>query len=110
MVYRAKGIIENMEFVQFHPTSLYNPEKHPLFSSRKPCGVWGSAEEPKGEDFMPKYDVRGKPGARDIVARAIDTEMKIHGNDYVYLDCTHLEEKALKTHFPTSPGNVCHWV
>jgi L-aspartate oxidase len=101
MVYRAKGIIENMEFVQFHPTSLFNPGESPSFLiSEAMRGYGGILKNQLGEKFMNKYDERGSLAPRDIVARAIDNEMKIHGHDYVYLDTTHLEEKPLKEHFP----------
>ncbi len=101
MVYRAKGIIENMEFVQFHPTSLYNPGESPSFLITEAMrGYGGILKNQLGEDFMSKYDERGSLAPRDIVARAIDNEMKLHGHDFVYLDVTHLEEEALKKHFP----------
>jgi len=101
MVYRAKGIIENLEFVQFHPTSLFNPGETPSFLiSEAMRGYGGILKNQLGEKFMNKYDERGSLAPRDIVARAIDNEMKIHGHDFVYLDMTHLEEKALKEHFP----------
>ncbi len=101
MVYRAKGIIENMEFVQFHPTSLYNPGETPSFLiSEAMRGFGGILKNQLGEKFMNKYDERGSLAPRDIVARAIDNEMKIHGHDFVYLDTTHLNEKDLKDHFP----------
>ncbi len=101
MVYRAKGIIENMEFVQFHPTSLYNPGESPSFLITEALrGHGGILKNQRGEAFMEKYDKRGSLAPRDIVARAIDNEMKIHGDDYVYLDATHLEAHALKSHFP----------
>jgi len=101
MVYRAKGIIENMEFVQFHPTSLYNPGESPSFLITEAMrGYGGILRNQMSEKFMNKYDERGSLAPRDIVARAIDNEMKIHGHDFVYLDVTHLEEKALKKHFP----------
>ncbi len=101
MVYRAKGIIENMEFVQFHPTSLYNPGETPSFLITEAMrGYGGILKNQKGEEFMEKYDERGSLAPRDIVARAIDNEIKIHGHEFVYLDTTHLEEKALKEHFP----------
>jgi L-aspartate oxidase len=101
MVYRAKGVIENMEFVQFHPTSLYNPGESPSFLiSEAMRGYGGILRNQLGEKFMNKYDERGSLAPRDIVARAIDNEMKIHGNDFVYLDMTQLEENALKSHFP----------
>ena len=101
MVFRAKGIIENMEFVQFHPTSLYNPGESPSFLITEAMrGYGGILKNQPGEEFMEKYDKRGSLAPRDIVARAIDNEMKIHGHDFVYLDLTHREEKALKDHFP----------
>lgn len=101
MVYRAKGIIENMEFVQFHPTSLYNPGESPSFLITEAMrGYGGILKNQLGEKFMNKYDERGSLAPRDIVARALDNEMKIHGHDFMYLDVTHLEEKALKKHFP----------
>ena len=101
MVYRAKGIIENMEFVQFHPTSLYNPGESPSFLITEAMrGYGGILKNQMGEQFMDKYDERGSLAPRDIVARAIDNEMKIHGQDFVYLDVTHLEEEDLKNHFP----------
>lgn len=101
MVYRAKGIIENMEFVQFHPTSLFNPGESPSFLITEAMrGYGGILRNQKGENFMDKYDERGSLAPRDIVARAIDNEMKMLGDDFVYLDVTHMEEKALKKHFP----------
>ncbi|MFZ5941878.1 MAG: L-aspartate oxidase [Bacteroidota bacterium] len=101
MVYRAKGIMENMEFVQFHPTSLYNPEESPSFLITEAMrGFGGILKNQAGKTFMEKYDERGSLAPRDIVARAIDNEMKIHGDDFVYLDCTHLDPASLKAHFP----------
>lgn len=101
MVYRAKGIIENMEFVQFHPTSLYNPGESPSYLITEAMrGYGGVLRNQLGEKFMNKYDARGSLAPRDVVARAIDNELKIHGHDFVYLDCTHLNNKDLKEHFP----------
>lgn len=101
MVYRAKGWIENMEFVQFHPTSLYNPSEKPAFLITEAMRGYGAVlRNIKGKEFMHKYDNRGSLAPRDIVARAIDKEMKIYGSDYVYLDCTHLNQKGLQDHFP----------
>jgi len=101
MVYRAKGVIDNMEFVQFHPTSLYNPSETPSFLITEALRGFGAIlKNQLGKKFMNKYDERGSLAPRDIVARAIDNELKIHGHEYIYLDATHLEEKELKEHFP----------
>jgi len=101
MVFRAKGVIENMEFVQFHPTSLYNPGESPSYLITEAMrGYGGILRNQLGEEFMNKYDSRGSLAPRDIVARAIDNELKVHGHEFVYLDNTGLEEKALKEHFP----------
>lgn len=102
MVYRAKGIIENMEFIQFHPTSLYNPGETPSFLITEALrGFGGLLKNQKSEKFMNKYDERGSLAPRDIVARAIDSELKLSGDDYVYLDCTHLDKNKLIVEFPT---------
>ncbi len=102
MVYRAKGIIENMEFIQFHPTSLYNPGETPSFLITEAMrGFGGILKTQKGVKFMNKYDERGSLAPRDIVARAIDSEMKLSGDDYVFLDCTHLDKNKLIEEFPT---------
>ena len=101
LAYRAKGIIENMEFIQFHPTSLYNPEERPSFLITEALRGFGAViVNAAGENFMQKYDDRGSLASRDIVARAIDNEMKITGEDFVYLDCTHLDHEELVNHFP----------
>lgn len=103
MVYRAKGRIENMEFVQFHPTALYNPAgENPVFLvSEAVRGFGGILKTKTGEEFMNRYDARGSLAPRDIVARAIDNEMKIQGTDHMYLDCRHLDKEAFVAHFPT---------
>ncbi len=101
MVYRAKGIVENMEFVQFHPTSLYNPEERPSFLITEAMRGFGAILKTQdGKEFMKKYDERGCLAPRDIVARAIDNEMKTRGDDFVYLDASHLDSENLKSHFP----------
>ena len=85
MVYRAKGIIENMEFIQFHPTSLYNPGEKPSFLITEALRGFGAIlKTTDGKKFMNKYDKRGSLAPRDIVARAIDYEMKISGEDHVH--------------------------
>ncbi|MFZ4400658.1 MAG: L-aspartate oxidase [Bacteroidales bacterium] len=102
MVYRAKGKVENMEFIQFHPTSLYNPNEKPSFLITEALRGFGAIlKSHDGNEFMQKYDRRGSLASRDIVARAIDSEMKINGWDYLYLDARHLDKNKLIDHFPT---------
>lgn len=103
MMYRAKGHVENMEFVQFHPTSLYNPtgENPSFLISEAVRGFGGILKTRDGKEFMHKYDERLSLAPRDIVARAIDSEMKASGDEYVCLDCRHLDEAAFVAHFPT---------
>ena len=101
MVYRAKGIIENMEFIQFHPTALYNPGERPAFLITEAMRGFGALlRTTDGKEFMGNYDQRGCLAPRDIVARAIDNEMKKRGDEFVYLDCTHLDAEKLKEQFP----------
>lgn len=102
MVYRAKGMVKDMEFVQFHPTALYHPaETHPAYLITEAMrGYGGILRLPNGEEFMQKYDERLSLAPRDIVARAIDNEMKIHALDHVCLDVTHKDPEETKHHFP----------
>ena len=101
MVYRAKGKVTDMEFIQFHPTALYNPEERPSFLITEAMrGSGALLRNQRGEKFMNKYDPRGSLAPRDIVARAIDNEMKISGDEFVYLDATKIPEEELKNHFP----------
>ena len=102
MVYRAKGTVQDMEFVQFHPTSLYHPgETHPAYLITEAMrGYGGILRLPNGESFMEKYDKRLSLASRDIVARAIDREMKTHGLDHVCLDVTHKDPEETRHHFP----------
>ena len=102
MVYRAKGTVQDMEFVQFHPTALFSPgETHPAYLITEAMrGYGGILRLPNGESFMEKYDERLSLAPRDIVARAIDKEMKIHGLDHVCLDVTHKNPEETRRHFP----------
>lgn len=101
MVHRARGVIRDMEFVQFHPTALYHPGEKPTFLITEAIRGYGAVLRCKdGKEFMYKYDERGSLAPRDIVARAIDNEMKMRGHDYVYLDVTHKDPEETRKHFP----------
>ena len=101
MFYRAKRRIENMEFIQFHPTALYEPGVSPSFLITEAVrGDGGILRNKDGEAFMERYDVRKDLAPRDIVARAIDNEMKRTGTEHVYLDCRHLDKDKFIHHFP----------
>ena len=101
MVHRAKGVIENMEFIQFHPTSLYNPGERPSFLITEAMRGFGAILKlQNGKEFMQKYHPMGSLAPRDVVARGIDHEMKVRGEDFVYLDVTHRDPKAVIEHFP----------
>ena len=102
MLYRAKGRTANMEFVQFHPTSLYSTAgENPAFLISEAVRGFGAILRTNdGASFMEKYDDRLSLAPRDIVARAIDHEMKVRGEEHVSLDCTHLDRHAFEEHFP----------
>ncbi len=102
MVYRAKGRIENMEFIQFHPTALYEPgvRGQSFLITEAVRGDGGILRNHQGEAFMERYDERKDLAPRDIVARAIDSEMKINGTEHVFLDCRHFSKEKFVEHFP----------
>ncbi len=102
MVYRAKGRIENMEFIQFHPTALYEPgiRGQNFLITEAVRGDGGILRNHAGEAFMEKYDQRKDLAPRDIVARAIDNEMKVAGTEHVFLDCRHFSREKFVEHFP----------
>ena len=101
MAYRAKAKIKDMEFIQFHPTALYNPEGGSYFLISEAVRGFGAYLRNKsGYRFMPDYDDRAELASRDIVSQSIDNELKKSGDSHVFLDCTHLDMVAFKKHFP----------
>jgi L-aspartate oxidase len=101
MAYRARAEIKDMEFVQFHPTALYDhSDGRSFLISEAVRGFGAILRDKNGHRFMPLYDKRAELASRDVVSQSIDAELKKSGDTHVFLDCTHLDIIAFKNHFP----------
>ncbi len=111
MAYRAKARVENMEFIQFHPTALYEVGVSPSFLITEAVrGDGGVLRNKDGEAFMERYDPRKDLAPRDVVARAIDSEMKRGGTEHVYLDCRDMDAGKVQGALPEYSRKVPeHW-